>query len=126
MASKQVKKSTPKSKNSGVKKIKLLITIVDRNKADLYVNLLEDFEVNIQLVLHGNGTVDNETLELLGLQEKDKAVIISCIKVDNEKKILDFLDEKFEKIKNGKGIAFTVPMSSVIGVMVYRFLSNQK
>ena len=28
------------------------------------------------------------------------------------------------KTKNGKGIAFTIPISSVIGVMIYQFLSN--
>ena len=34
------------------------------------------------------------------------------------------LEDRFEKIKNGKGIAYTIPLSSVIGVMVYQFLSN--
>ena len=28
------------------------------------------------------------------------------------------------KIKNGKGIAFTIPMQSIIGVSIYQFLSN--
>jgi hypothetical protein len=36
------------------------------------------------------------------------------------------LEEKFTTIKDGKGIAFTVPMSSVIGVAIYRFLSNHR
>ena len=34
--------------------------------------------------------------------------------------------EKFEKIKNGKGIAYTIPMKSIIGVSIYQFLSNNK
>ena len=34
------------------------------------------------------------------------------------------MTEKFEKVKHGKGIAYTIPISSVIGVMVYQFLSN--
>ena len=29
-----------------------------------------------------------------------------------------------DKIKDGKGVAFTIPISSVIGVMVYKFLLN--
>ena len=36
------------------------------------------------------------------------------------------LENKFHTLKNGKGIAFTIPMSSVIGVAIYRFLSNHK
>ena len=34
------------------------------------------------------------------------------------------LNEKFNTIKKGKGIAFTVPFSSMIGVAAYGFLSN--
>ena len=36
------------------------------------------------------------------------------------------LEEKFETIRNGKGVAFTVPLSSVIGVSMYQFLSNNR
>jgi len=36
------------------------------------------------------------------------------------------LEDKFHTIRNGKGIAFTVPLSSVIGVNNYQFLSNNK
>ena len=36
------------------------------------------------------------------------------------------LDEKFRTIRNGKGVAFAVPLSSVIGVNIYRFLSNNQ
>ncbi len=40
--------------------------------------------------------------------------------------IFEELSEKFENIKNGKGIAFTVPVSSIIGVAIYGFLSNNR
>ena len=36
------------------------------------------------------------------------------------------LDEKFKTIKNGKGIAYTIPMTSVIGTLIFGFLSNNK
>ena len=41
-----------------------------------------------------------------------------------EKAALAKLEEKFNTIKNGKGIAYTVPMTSTIGVAIYQFLSN--
>ena len=40
--------------------------------------------------------------------------------------IMSTLQEKFEKVKNGKGIAFTIPFQSVIGASIYQFLSNNK
>ena len=37
-----------------------------------------------------------------------------------------YLNEKFEKVKNGKGIACTISMQSIIGVAIYQFLSNNR
>ena len=54
----------------------------------------------------------------------DPAYMVGLSVTDKEDAALRFLDEKFKKVKNGKGIAFTVPMTSVIGVAIYQFLSN--
>ena len=115
-----------KVKDPAVKKLKLLITVVDRSKALFYVDLLEQFEINMQTVIFGQGTADSTMLGYLGLVESDKAVILSAVREDNIKTVLEVLEEKFEKVKNGKGIAFTVSLKSVIGVAVYSFLSNQQ
>ncbi len=107
-------------------KLELLVTIVGRNKAEYYVDLLQSLDVNMQLTLLGHGTADAKMLVYLGLNETEKAVIFSVIQ---EKKVEDavaLLDEKFRTIKDGKGVAFTVPLTSVIGTLIYRFLSNNR
>ena len=88
--------------------------------------MLEQFEVNVQTVLYGNGTADSDMLKLLGLAETDKVVILSYIREDRIKDAMDMLSEKFQKVKNGKGIAFTVTMDSIIGVSMYQLLSNDQ
>ena len=115
-----------KNINSSIKKLKMLITVVDRSKAIYYVDLLEQFEINMQTVIYGKGTAGSEMISLLGLAEPEKAIIISFVREDNVRDVVETLSEKFEKIKNGKGIAFTIPMKSVIGVSIYQFLSNNK
>ena len=115
-----------KSVNPGIKKLKLLVTIVNRSKATYYVDLLEQFEVNMQIVLYGKGTANSEMRDLLGIVETDKVVLISFVREDKVNDVLETLKEKFEKIKNGKGIAYTIPMNSIIGVSIYQFLSNNK
>ena len=117
---------TKKNINSSIKKLKMLITVVDRSKAIYYVDLLEQFEINMQTVIYGKGTAGSEMISLLGLAEPEKAIIISFVREDNVRDVVETLSEKFEKIKNGKGIAFTIPMKSVIGVSIYQFLSNNK
>ncbi len=111
---------------SNIKKLKILITIVDRSKSLFYLDLLEQFEVNMQMVILGKGTATSEMLGYLGLAEPEKAVLISCIREDKIKDIMATLQEKFQKIKNGKGIAYTISMSSIIGVLTYQFLSNNQ
>lgn len=115
-----------KSVNPGIKKLKLLVTIVNRSKATYYIDLLEQFEVNMQLVIYGKGTANLEMRDLLGIVETDKVVLISFVREDKVTDVLETLKEKFEKIKNGKGIAYTIPMNSIIGVSIYQFLSNNK
>lgn len=120
------KRPSAKKQVSSVRKLKLLVTIVDRSKTLFYVDLLEQFEVNVQMVLYGRGTANSQIRDLLGLAETDKSVIISSIREDKVKEALDTLDEKFHKVKNGKGVAYTVSLDSIIGVSAYQLLSNDK
>ena len=119
-------KTTNKKQVSNVRKLKILITIVDKSKALFYVDLLEQFEVNVHSVLYGKGSANSQMLSLLGLIESDKAVIISFIREDKIKDALETLNEKFAVVRNGKGIAFTVPLDSIIGVYAYQLLSNDR
>ena len=126
MPRKSTKNTDNKKEVSNVKKLKMLITVVDRSKTLFYLDLLEQFEVNVQMVLYGKGTANSEMLNLLGLVESDKSIILSYIKEDRVKDALETLNEKFIKVKNGKGIAYTIPLDSIIGVSMYQLLSNDR
>ena len=110
---------------SAIKKLKLLFTVVDRPKAEFYLDVLSQFEVNCQMVTAGKGTANSELIDMLGLNI-NKAVIISVIREDLTDDIMKCLEDKFRTIRNGKGIAFAAPLSSVIGVNLYQFLSNNR
>lgn len=106
------------------KKLQLLFTIVNRQKAEFFTDMLHNFEVNFQTVLSARGTANDHMLSLLGLTDNEKSVIISVIRQDRAAEALSLLDEKFRTVKGAKGIAYTVPVSSTIGVAIYQFLSN--
>ena len=113
-------------RDSSPPKLKLLFTIVNRQRAELFAAMIQSFSANIQLYATAEGTASSEMMEYLGLSNSDKSVILSVVREDKCAEIMRFLDEKFATIKNGKGIAFTVPLSSVIGVATYRFLSDAR
>lgn len=110
---------------SAIKKLKLLFTVVDRAKAEFYLDVLSQFEVNCQMVTSGKGTAHSDLIEMLGLNIH-KAVILSVVREDMVDPVLKCLEEKFSTIRKGKGIAFAVPLSGVIGVNIYQFLSNNR
>ncbi len=112
--------------DNGFKKLKILVTVVARSKTEFYLDFLSQYEVNFQTAVLAQGTARSETLYMLGLEDSDKSVIFSMVREDKLPELLPALEEKFHTIKNGKGIAFTVPVSSVIGVAIYRFLSNHR
>ena len=110
---------------SAIKKLSLLITVVERSKGEFYMDVLSEYEINCQMLLPGKGTANSNVVEMLGLNI-NKAVILSIVREDMVDPVIKCLEEKFETIRKGKGIAFAVPLSSVIGVNMYQFLSDNR
>lgn len=105
-------------------KLMLLITVVPRSKADFYLDLLQAFEVNMQLEVSAFGTARKG----FGLLESDleKQTLFSVIREDNLPQAVAALEDKFATIRGGKGIACAIPFTSMIGVAAYQFLSNKQ
>ena len=123
---KKTRKTKKEKVSSDFKKMKLFVTVVARKKAEFFTDYISGFEVNFQTSVLAQGTAKSETLRMLGLEDSDKSVIFSVIREDRAEEIMQGLAQKFQTVRNGKGIAFTTPLSSVIGVAIYRFLSNAR
>ncbi len=105
-------------------KLELLITIVEKNKSEFYADLIQSYEVNFQLTMPARGTAKADILDYLGVADTDKAVIFSVVRSDKLDDLTYMLGQKFRKIRGGKGVAVSVPFSSIIGTSVYAFLCN--
>ena len=85
----KVKKVTNKAKKpadkdglEAPKKLKILVTVVERSKSDFYLSALEGFDVNMQTLVYAKGTASKDIASLMGLQDDNKAVILSIVKED--------------------------------------------
>lgn len=125
---KYIRRAPAKSGHSRVSmnKLKVLITVVSRSKADFYMDHIQSFGVNMQMVVYGQGTAPKEIATAMGLTDSDRAVIFSIIGDENLNAALDSLEEKFNTIVGGKGIAYTIPMASIIGKSIFNFLSDNR
>ena len=113
------------TRNIAPMKLEVILAIVHNEKAAYYSSLIQSSQANLHLTIPAKGT-SHLILDYLGLSEKPKSLIISIVRADQSAGLIDLLDQTFKKGKNYKGVAFTVPMSSVIGTIVYGFLSNDR
>ena len=114
-----------KTRNIAPMRLEVLAAIVHNDKAAYFTSLIQSYQANVHLTIPAQGTT-HLILNYLGLTERPKSLILSVVRADESAKLIELLDQTFKKGKNYKGIAFTVPMTSVIGTLVYGFLSNDK
>ena len=119
-------KADPSSNTVSDNRLELLITTVNRSKGEYYIDLLQSFDVNMQVVALGHGTADQKMLAMFGLTDSEKTVIFSVIQEHKLDAALTTLEQKFNTIKNGKGIAYSIPLTGVVGKLIFGFLSNNR
>ena len=111
--------------NLAPERLVLLVTVVNKGKGIFFADFLRGFDVNFQISFSGSGTARSDLIELLGLQDNRRSVIFSVVRAARAETILTALEDRFHSINEGTGIAFTLPLSSVIGKLSYGFLSNE-
>ena len=109
------------------KRLMLLITIVQKGKGTFFTDFLQEaFGTNLQICVVGTGTARADLVEFLGLKDNKRSIIFSVVREDRLDPILAALEERFHTINQNTGIAFAVPLSSVIGKLSYAFLSDER
>ena len=115
-----------KSRNVSPHKLELLITVVPRKKAAFYMDLIQSFDANMQVAVPAQGTADSEIMRYLGLTDTDKTAIFSVVREEELDELTEVLAQKFRSIKNGEGVAAAIPFTSMIGTLLFGFLSNDR
>ncbi|MBR2054850.1 MAG: P-II family nitrogen regulator [Clostridia bacterium] len=104
--------------------LSLLVTIVDRGKAESVTALLSREGANNHTVALGRGTAHKGILSLLGLKDTDKDVVFSFLPSQVAAGALRRLSYAVDMDRPGKGIAFVVPVGSVGGAATLKMLSG--
>ena len=91
--------------------LRLLVTIVDRGKGALAVDLYRSHALHFDYLCMGLGTATSKTLDYFGLAETEKDVVFTLIPAPKVAEISSLANEKFGLSRPGRGILFTVPLS---------------
>jgi hypothetical protein len=93
--------------------LKLLVVIIDRGKAEKITELLRGDHIGLQYMTQAFGTASSETMDVLGLGQTDKGMVL-CIGADYRiQELLGRITERFQLKYAGKGVAFTVPINGI-------------
>ncbi len=93
-------------------KVKLLTTIVDKDNEEPILKIYKKHKISFFVKTHGKGTGSSSLMEYFGLDDVKKNVTFSVIPEELETRLMHDLHKKLEIYKPGKGIAFTITISS--------------
>ncbi len=112
----------PFDQTNEIKPLKMFVIIVAYGQANGIIKILHDLNVAMSVTTIGEGTYLRESQ----LQGPKKQLIFTFIKDEDVPQFKEKISERFHISSAAKGIAFSVKLSSVAGVSVYKFLTNTR
>ena len=90
--------------------MKMLFIINDNEKK--LNTLINKFHLPFNTIMYGEGTASQSILDFLGLSKTKKNILASIIPDGMENDLISYLKDSTNINEIGKGVAFTVPLSS--------------
>ena len=88
--------------------------------------LYNKYQMPFNFTCYGNGTASSSLLEYFGLEDVKKYIYISLIDNFRKKEVLSDISQELELKKAGKGICFTIPLSSSTKYIKDKFEFKEK
>lgn len=90
----------------------MLFIIINRNDEKKIINIINKYKVGFKVVVYGQGTASSSLLEYFGLSRQEKSIITMVLPPIVCKHILREIEHKINVNEHGKGIAFSISLSS--------------
>lgn len=93
--------------------MQIMITIVDRGKAETVAKICKSEDLHINFIALGSGTASSEILDYLGIGETRKDILITPIPKCRVHDIMFDIAYKMQLKNPGSGIIFTIPVTGI-------------
>ena len=107
-----------------IKKLMMHITIVPSDAGPAVNKLFKTLGVSCQFTQRGVGTASKKVREILGMEDNHKELIFTIVPEELVPNMNRELEAFFAASIKNKGIAFVVPLESIMSVRVYNFLAD--
>lgn len=117
-------KKTPKpfDEEHIIHPLKMFVIIVPYGQANGVIKMLNSMDSAMNFITNGEGTYQRESQ----LNGPKKQIIFTILRDDKVEEFKQKMSERFKTSQSAKGIAFSIKLTSVAGVSVYKFLSNSR
>ena len=109
---------------SDIKKLVLYTVIVPRGQGENIIRIFKANKSSAQFVQYGEGTASNAIRDILGSEDTKKDIVYSLVREDAVPDIKKELDVYFIASKRNRGIAYTISLTSIVGVKLYKFFTQ--
>ena len=96
----------------------MLFTIVNYSDEKRLLSIINKYKIGFKYVMHGRGTASSSVLDYFGLNDEGKSIITMILPNTISKKLLKEIELKINVNDHGKGICFSIPLSSSTKYMV--------
>ena len=104
--------------------LKMMIIVVRQGQREAIGKILDEFNCAFQVSTFGYG--ESFIRPVPALQQEKKVFIFTVVREDVCEALSERLQQRFSVSIAAKGIAYTIDLTSVAGVSIYKFLSNTR
>lgn len=112
-------------KEHHIEKVSLVMTIVSDGQENAITKILFDNGASDAFTTHGWGTAPSEIYDFMGVSNR-KRIIFSLIRDNDWGNIKPALETRFGVSQSAKGVAILSELSTLNGVAVYKFITNNR
>ena len=106
--------------------LSMMVTVIGRAKLPSLLTVLKNNKVEVNLIALGRGTAGDEVMDVLGIENAEKAVCCSIVTKNTWKTVRKDLQQRLQIDAPGVGIAFKIPLSSIGGKRELMFLTQDQ
>ncbi|MBE5758192.1 MAG: hypothetical protein E7345_04665 [Clostridiales bacterium] len=94
----------------------LIIAVIGRGFADYVVFSAREAGATGATILYGRGTADSDK-HVMGISlQPEREIVLILVKKNERRKIMQEIAEKTSLLEEGRGLCFSIPVSSVYGL----------
>ena len=123
-APKNIVKPKPFEERTDLQKLYIFVIVVEQSVANTVLKFLLNLGSSAQFVHNGRGTAPSEVLGMLNATDDRKAIINAFVSEDRLPEIREELNIFLRTSRKNRGIAFAIPLSSIQGIRMYKYLTQ--